>query len=104
MATASDIQRRERSLLDRPQRLGILPTWWFWNDRENWRHVGWAFGALVVVMSIVLLFVELSPLVAGLIAGSTILLAQGLLEKYVRRQVIARRRLASAEALDELEG
>ena len=90
-------------MLDHPQRLGILPTWWFWNDRENWRHVGWAFGALVVVMSIVLAFVQLRPLVAGLIAGLTILLAQGLLEKYVRGQMMKRRQLASAEELDELE-
>lgn len=28
---------RRRNLLDQPQRLGFLPTYWFWNDRERQR-------------------------------------------------------------------
>ncbi|MFO7563052.1 MAG: hypothetical protein R6X02_10455 [Enhygromyxa sp.] len=106
MATASELQRPSKSLVDHPQRLGILPTWWFWNDRENWRHVRWFFAGLVVLMSVVLVFVQLHPLVAGTIAGLSMLLALGTLEKYVRRQVLERRQLAAAgpatrSALDE---
>jgi hypothetical protein len=40
----------ERYLLDHPQRLGILPTWWFWNDRKNWRLVRWPFAIAVAAL------------------------------------------------------
>jgi len=29
------------SLLDRPQKLGILPTWTFWNRRDVWQRARW---------------------------------------------------------------
>lgn len=96
MDTATDaLDTRSRHLLDHPQRLGFLPTWWFWNDRKNWRLVGWAFGVLAAITSIVLLIVAPPPLVGGLIAGAVIILANGLLEKYIRREAMKRRALAA---------
>lgn len=98
MATVTDrIQQSEgdRHLLDRPQRLGVLPTWWFWNDRENWRKVGWAFAILAAAMNIVLMVID-PPLLIGLAIISVVMvLAIGVLEKYVRRQALRRRELAA---------
>ena len=87
----------ERHLLDRPQRLGVLPTWWFWNDRRNWRKVGWAFAILAAATNIILLVVQ-PPLLHGLaIVTGVMILAIGLLEKYVRHQALKRRALTEAD-------
>jgi|SRR5690606_10147241 len=87
-----DRAAEQRHLLDRPQPLGFLPTWWFWNNRENWRLVGWMFAILAVATLVALEFVPLPSLAKAAIAGSTIILANGLLEKYVRHQAMKRRR------------
>jgi hypothetical protein len=103
MATANEIARRakERRLLDHPQPLGILPTWWFWNDRKNWRLVGWGFGLLAAIVVLVLPIFHLHPLVGGAIAAAVVVLANGLLEKYIRRQALKRRALADAALAGE---
>lgn len=51
--------RPRASLIGRPQRLGILPTWWFWNDRRRQRLLlplilvtALPLGPLVVVAAI----------------------------------------------------
>jgi hypothetical protein len=83
MKTSSDKLERaaeQRHLLDRPQPLGFLPTWWFWN-----------------VTLVALNFVPLPSLAKAVIAGSTIILANGLLEKYVRRQAMKRRRVLTGD-------
>jgi hypothetical protein len=84
--------KHERYLLERPQPLGILPTRWFWNDRENWRQVRWMFG-LLAMGTVMLLSVTSLPLLASvLIAPSVIILANGLLERYIRRKALERRK------------
>ncbi|MFO7563053.1 MAG: hypothetical protein R6X02_10460 [Enhygromyxa sp.] len=83
--------KRERYLLERPQPLGILPTRWFWNERENWREVGWMFGLLAMGTVMLLSFISLPPLASVLLAPSVIILANGLLERYIRRKALERR-------------
>ncbi|MFO7565505.1 MAG: hypothetical protein R6X02_22880 [Enhygromyxa sp.] len=90
-----DLQRIDsppRSLLDHPQRFGILPTKWFWrdNDRENWRRIRWWFFVpLLITMAAVystgnmLLFMTVPPVVMVLLLG--------LLEKYIRHRATKRR-------------
>jgi hypothetical protein len=87
-----------RSLLDTPQPLGILPTRWFWADRKNRRLAGWLFGTLVFVMLVILNAFALHPVLDAAIIAAVLLLARGLLEKYVRHKTLQRRR-ALAEHL-----
>lgn len=99
----NDLQRvggEPECLLDHPQRLGILPTKWFWRG-ENWRRARW------------LLFIPLFIVFAAANATGSILLAvaappialalmTGLLEKYIRHQALKRRRaLGQASYIDE---
>jgi hypothetical protein len=91
MPATADHAAEQRHLLDRPQPLGFLPMWWFWNNPENWRLVGGAFAILAVITLVALNFVPLPSLAKAAIAGLTIILANGLLEKYVRRQAMKRR-------------
>jgi hypothetical protein len=101
--TATDAGRetRERHLLERPQLLGILPTWWFWNDRENWRLVRWPFAVFVFISALVLTAIAL-PLVAEIaIFVSVFCLGLGSLEKHVRRQALKRRELAEKSATQD---
>jgi hypothetical protein len=98
--SAQQDSTEQRFLLDRPQRLGILPTRWFWD--ENWHLVRWGFGALAAVTYLVLSLISPHPIVGGLIAGAVIVLANGLLEKYVRRQ--AMKRLSGGGSLPLREG
>ena len=88
-----------RHLLARRQRFGILPTWWFWNDRKNWRLVGWGFGVLAVITHWVLSLFNLRPIVGGAIAMGVMVLAIGALEKYVRHEAHRRRELTSKHEL-----
>lgn len=93
-----------RHLLDRPQRLGFLPTAWFWNDPERQRLV------LPIVLSVTLpsmpvLFwlVTRWPIPFALFVAVNALapyLGMGLIERHIRRE-LRRRRLAGA-ALGEL--
>jgi hypothetical protein len=99
MATAGD---SGRSLLDRPQRLGVMPTWWFWRDRENWRYIRWPFTIFVVALVMGLALVGL-PLKAVLpLYLAAYFLALGSVEKYIRHQALKRRALAEREAPDAL--
>lgn len=81
--------------LEIPQRLGILPTRAFWNRGEVWRH-GQLFVAPVAGISSIAGFlaarqwfcpVLAGPLVAALLSAASLVFAQGLLERYVRRQL-----------------
>jgi hypothetical protein len=78
-----------RSLLDRPQRLGILPTIWFWND--------WGVQRLIlpfILISLpVFLLLDMLRMWLGLepwvtIAVNLVLafLMMGMIERYVRAQ------------------
>ncbi|MFO7566893.1 MAG: hypothetical protein R6X02_29890 [Enhygromyxa sp.] len=94
-----------RSLLDRPQPLGILPTRWFWTDRKNRRLAGWLFGALVFMMLVMLNAFALHPVLDAVIIAAVLLVARGLLEKYVRHKALQRRRaLAESVTREALPG
>lgn len=79
-----------RSLLEHPQPLGVLPTWWFWTDRASLRLLGPGFGALAVLTLVALGLLSMHSLVGGIIAGVGIVLTSGMLEKRAREQAIER--------------
>lgn len=96
--------RPQRSLMDRPQRLGLLPTWWFWNDWERQRLLlplilvtAIPLGALLFLTAVKL---QLSVwLIEGLLMfASTLLL--GLVERHVRREVAMRTASEVIERID----
>lgn len=89
-------------MLDRPQRLGILPTWWFWSDRENWRLVRWPFAIAVAALVLALAALSLAPALEFVVLVSAYVLALGSVEKYIRHQAMKRRALAAAEVPDAL--
>ncbi|MFO7563576.1 MAG: hypothetical protein R6X02_13095 [Enhygromyxa sp.] len=91
-----------RYLMDHPQRLGILPTWWFWSDRKNWRPVRWPFAIAAAAMVLALAVVSLPPALEFGILMTAYFLALGSVEKYIRHQALKRRALAGAEAPDAL--
>jgi hypothetical protein len=80
-----------RTLLDRPQALGVLPTWWFWNQPDNWRLVRWPFAVLVVLLMVILDLLAIGPLAYVLVIVGSLVLGTGLLEGYVRRRALRRR-------------
>ena len=82
-----------RSLLDRPQRLGVVPTWWFWNDAGR----QWLLLPLVLTTAVPLaLAVQLVGLRHPALAWPLLLLValyplllMGLVERHVRRRMLA---------------
>lgn len=88
---------REPARLDRPQRLGFLPTTAFWQRPDVWKIAGPPTGLFVFLwlMMLSLFVVEWTPMWAsGLIAGLGPLLFVGLLERYLRSRLQRRRALA----------
>ncbi len=83
---------RERYLMDRPQALWILPTMWFWNDPANWRRVRALVAVATVLVSLGVGALQLGWLVGGLLGGGSVFLILGLVERYIRRQALVRRR------------
>lgn len=90
-----------RHLLDRPQRLGFLPTWWFWSDPEREVLLRPLIAAIALPLTPLLFFmmVQLQWPVWTLIAASTLWpsLVCGLVERHVRAE-LRRRALAAALA------
>jgi hypothetical protein len=99
----AELKLPERSLLDRPQRLGFLPTLWFWDDGVRQREL------LPIVLPITLLVVLLTDYLAGRFPGFAVLwsalvllhpfVVMGMVERYIRKQLRLRPaadRLASA--------
>lgn len=78
-------------LLERPQRLGFLPSWWFWNQKENWRLIRLPMVLLVLVVFVALELVSLPPLLGAVTVAVTLTLALGLAERYVRQKALTRR-------------
>jgi hypothetical protein len=101
--TSEIAPRTQDSLVSRPQRLGILPTWWFWNDWERQRLLlplmlvtAIPLGPLLVVGAIKL---QLSIwLLQSLLFVVYPILLMGLVERHVRRQLAVRP--VSPEMLD----
>ncbi|MFY0533068.1 hypothetical protein [Nannocystis pusilla] len=90
-----------RHLLDRPQRLGFLPTYWFWSDpaREALlRPLTMAIG-LPLTPLLFFMMVKLQWSIWTLIAASALWpsLVCGLVERHVRAE-LRRRALAAALA------
>ena len=77
-----------RAFLDRPQRLGFLPTWAFWDDHEQQRLVRPIVAAIALPLTPLLFFlmVKLQWSVWTLIAASMLWpsLVCGLVERHVR--------------------
>jgi hypothetical protein len=89
MATAIDSSsgsevERPPALLDVPQPLGFLPSRQFWQDPENNRLAGLPLGIFGGLLVIVIGLLGPPWWVGGLVAGASIWLMQGLLERYVR--------------------
>lgn len=93
------------SLLGRPQRLGILPTYWFWNDGERQRLLVpiVALIALPVTPLLFLLMVRFQLSMWLLLAAGTLWpqLVMGLVERHIRRE-LRRRPLEDGRILDGL--
>lgn len=90
----------KRAYLDRPQRLGFLPTSAFWNRRDVWKLV-WLPTVIVSILWSVLLdlFVfDFTPIwVSGLLGGMGFVVFIGLLERYLRSRL--RQRQVSGDLL-----
>lgn len=89
--TDKSLQRvaKPKYLVDRPQRLGMMPTWWFWNDRDNWRLVRAPFAMLAAVAVVAVNLLDLPIALAAIVASAAIFLAMGVLERFVRRKAKA---------------
>jgi hypothetical protein len=85
--------------LETRQRLGILPTWSFWNRRDVWYSARWYarpvvfFGVQAGFWIPTWLDLSLAPrlLAAQAIGVGSLMLALGALERYIRKQLAARR-------------
>lgn len=90
----------ELAYLDRPQRLGFLPTTAFWNRPDVWKIAGRPTGVFVFLwlMMLSLFVVEWTPMWAsGLIAGVGPVLFVGLLERYLRARLQRQRALSRGD-------
>ena len=82
--------------LDRPQRLGFLPTTAFWKRRDVWRIAGPPTGVFVFLWLVMLdLFVHgtIPMWASAIIAGIGPYLFVALLERYLRARLRQRRSL-----------
>ncbi|MDC0723436.1 hypothetical protein [Nannocystis bainbridge] len=90
-----------RALTDRPQRLGFLPTWWFWNDAERQLLLRPLIVAISLPLTPLLFFlmVKLQWSVWSLMAASLVwpTLVSGLVERHIRAE-LRKRALAAALA------
>jgi len=79
--------------LETPQRLGILPTWAFWNRRDVWRYgrrfiapvAGMTIGAFYALAVVIRHPYWSAPLFGGVASGA-IILSTGVLERVVRKR------------------
>ncbi|MDC0669409.1 hypothetical protein POL58_16765 [Nannocystis sp. ncelm1] len=92
-------ERRELARLDRPQRLGLLPTTAFWQRPDVWRIAGPSTGVFVFLwlMMLSLFVVKWTPMWASaLLAGLGPFLFVSVLERYLRRRLRRREALAAS--------
>lgn len=80
-----------RSLLDRPQRLGVLPTLWFWNDAgRQWLLLPILLAAAVPLTIAIQLLVIRYPALSSPLFVLVVLypfLVMGLVERHIRRSL-----------------
>jgi hypothetical protein len=80
------------ALVDRPQRLGILPTWAFWRRVPGKVKDPIVFVGFTATLGTVLFAGANGPLVGAAAGAGGMLLVLGLTERYVRSRVLRRRR------------
>ncbi|MDC0715830.1 hypothetical protein [Nannocystis bainbridge] len=96
-----DAQRR---LMTHPQRLGFLPTWWFWRALKwDWplfcSFLGAAIGAFSVALGWIVLYAGFELPAAFIAALLGPVLGFGVVERGLRALVVRRRRaLATGRA------
>lgn len=83
-----------RSLLESKQVLGVVPTAWFWTH-ENQRPIAWFYFPICLLLGVA------GPLATKALGGSVLLLLTlmlvppflllGVIERHLRRRVLARR-------------
>ncbi|MCY0994707.1 hypothetical protein OV203_46710 [Nannocystis sp. ILAH1] len=87
-----------RSIMDKPQPLGFLPTWWFWRALYRERR----FRVLMVVLTLPAWILTLAwwTFIGDSFLAPVILvyLTEGLVEKFVRREILRRRMALLADA------
>lgn len=96
---ARSSEPKPRVYLDKPQRLGILPTLGFWNQPEVWRLIGPVMAVFVGVWTVAISALysgALSLWTLALIGGGGPLLMIGLIERYVRRRMRQRAELTAS--------
>ncbi len=99
--------RRRGQHLETQQRLGIVPTWTFWNRRDVWRLARWyAHPMTFVALQAgfwVPTWLDLAPaarvLASPAIGVGVLALALGALERYIRSRLPGRRARPSSTAL-----
>jgi hypothetical protein len=84
------IAKRGGQYLERPQRLGLMPTWSFWNRRDAWGSakvmVAPAAGGLVALAA--LGAGAGAPLWSVVVGSATIyVVGLGIFERHIRRKV-----------------
>ncbi|WAS90464.1 hypothetical protein [Nannocystis punicea] len=100
--------RRPRPLMSKPQRFGILPSYWFWNELHRTDPMVAAFftilWSVVNVPFAFLIFTYVRPswLSVGLLGLSSVL-SMGLAEKWLRRLIVRRRGHAEVLPGGEIE-
>ncbi len=88
------------AILDHPQPLGFLPTRQFWRDQEIRRVVAWPLGFVAAAMVLVIVAISPTWWAAGIIGVVSMLLAQGLFERYIRRKAKQRQLRVSMKTDD----
>jgi len=101
-ATEREEPGGERFLMDRPQRFGILPTRWWWRQPASRRLLVWVFPPLTLAALLLGAQLGVHPIATAAILLVVLTIAEGLLEKYIRRQAMRRRALVASAATDEL--
>ncbi len=99
-APAQRLPEKDLAYLDRPQRLGFLPTLAFWNRRDVSKVTGPMLGTFVLLwlMALALFVNEWTPTwVSGLLGGLGPYLFLGALERVIRKRLRARARLLPAD-------
>jgi len=87
-----------RSLVSRPQRLGVLPTWWFWRGPENWRFVRVPAAGLALTAVFAVSLAGFSPVSAAVAALLAAVFGIGLFERYIRRRTKSFKQINPAPA------
>lgn len=87
---ADESNADRKALVATPQRFGVLPTRWFWSDDENWRLVRGGFAMFAAIVIIVVGTSGLPIYLVATLPPVVIILALGLLERYIRQRAKAR--------------